>query len=66
MGVHAKFSVHWTGSDFVKNLKPDALVEEYAKRLKDDYQKGLYAKRKKEKDVLPGASDCAHFADWRG
>ena len=55
----SKFLIHWTGRDLVKrqsaeNLPEDWLVREYAKRLKDNYQNGLFTERKKEKDVLRG------------
>jgi hypothetical protein len=55
----SKFLVHWTGNDKLeekqkRNLSDDWLVQEYANRLKNYYQEGLYAERKKEKDVLPG------------
>ena len=55
----SKFLIHWTGKDLVKrkvveNLPDDWLVREYAKRLKDNYQNGLFTERKKEKDVLRG------------
>jgi len=56
---NSKFLVHWTGNDLIKrkhaeNHLEDWLVNEYANRLKNDYQEGLYTERKKEKEVLPG------------
>ena len=59
MSVHSKFLVHWIGSDLVKKEKVltlAALADEYAKRLKDDYQNGLFTERKKETNVLPKIS----------
>lgn len=61
MSVHSKFLVHWIGQDLVeeetkKLTTPDALAKEYARRLKDDYQNGLFTIRKKEPKVLPKIS----------
>jgi hypothetical protein len=56
----SKFLIHWIGQDLQEQraLKDGPLddweVGEYAKRLKDDYQHGLFTRRQKEKDVLPG------------
>ena len=57
----SKLLIHWTGKDKIeekrkKGFSEDWLVNEYADRLKDYYRRGLFARRKKEVEVLPGVS----------
>jgi len=50
MAIHSKILVHWTGKDI--ETHPEGMrAEEYVERLRDDYEKGLYTKRKDEPSI---------------
>jgi len=47
MNIHSKILVHWTGKD-IKDKPDDVKSQEYVRRIKDCYQKGLLLKRTSE------------------
>jgi len=55
MAIHSKILVHWTGNSGKGDIEtlPDekTKAEKYVERLKDDYEKGLYTKRKDEASI---------------
>ena len=50
MGLHSKILVHWTGRDFEQSPS-GSKPQQYVDLLKDDCQKGLYAKRVTEASI---------------
>jgi hypothetical protein len=50
MGIYSKFLVHWTGKDIESSLGTEK-TQQYVKRLKDDLEKGLFAKRTSEDSI---------------
>jgi hypothetical protein len=53
MGIHSKILIHWTGKDIENCPEPNKKSQLYVKRLKDDLEKGLFAKTTEE-DVIRG------------
>jgi len=57
MAIHSSILVHWTGNsgedDIEKKFRDDekTRAEKYVERLKDDYEKGLYAQKKLEASI---------------
>jgi hypothetical protein len=43
MGIHSKILVYWTGKD-IEEYPKEEKSQLYVERLKDDLQKGLYAR----------------------
>jgi hypothetical protein len=50
MGIHSKFLVHWTGKD-IEDCSVTEKSQLYVERLKDDLEKGLFAKRTSEDSI---------------
>ena len=50
MRIHSKFLVHWTGKD-IENCSATGKSQLYVERLKDDLEKGLFAKRISEDSI---------------
>lgn len=50
MGIHSKFLVHWTGKD-IEDCPVTEKSQLYVERLKDDLEKGLFAKRTSEDSI---------------
>jgi hypothetical protein len=48
MNIHSKFLIHWTGNEKIEKQADEDKPRLYVERLKDDYQYGLYLKRKEE------------------
>lgn len=53
MGIHSKILIHWTGKDIENCPDPNKKSQLYVERLKDDLEKGLFAKTTEE-DVIRG------------
>src|ERR1051326_1793209 len=49
--AHSKFLVHWTGHRDLESLPDPRKSEEYARRLKDWYQNGLFTKRTSDPEI---------------
>ncbi len=50
MGIHSKLLVHWTGKD-IENRPVTEKSQLYVERLKDDLEKGLFARRTSEDSI---------------
>jgi hypothetical protein len=51
MGIHSKILVHWTGKKDIEVNPENERPRLYYERLRDYYQKGLYAKRATEDSI---------------